>query len=165
MPVSQRQLLVQELESNRKQLDVMEEELESQEYGAAERIVKMQNIIDHQERSISFRQMHLDTALLDLDEKTKEAKGLLDRVKVVRSKALNRRFQARFWMATFFVSMIEHMFPGTTKVFATQVLFPLTVGIVTGTGTVAHILRSGLIMTAMIHFKASNIFQKIPSIV
>lgn len=165
LPKSQRKLLEEELNSSRMTINNLEEELEMTEKSAAEKVASYQNLVEHYERAVEFRQMHLNTAHEDLDEALVKVNALESRIKSIRSKALQRKFQSRFWMVLFVVSMVEHLFPGILGFIFKEIICPLTIGIVNGTGILPQVIRTGLILMAALYFKVYKVVLNIPSLI
>ena len=159
-----RELLIKELETSNARISSLEQELENEELSSAEKVVKLNNIIDHQERAIQFRQMHLDTALDEKDELENKLRDTETRVMNVRNKALTRKFQSRFWLTMFAISLVENFRTGTVMWTATNVIMPITTDLVFSNSKVAVGLRIVLTMFLALYFKAYKQLTKVPSL-
>ena len=160
-----RELLRKELEAQTSKINKLEEELEEHEYTAAEKAVRLENIIENQERAIQFRQMHLDTALDEKDVLEAQNKSLEERVKTIRTKALTRKFQSRFWMFLLMLSLVEHAREGSLLWALHNVVMPVTTDLVFANSYVAIGLRVATTLSAMVYFRADKYLRKIPALV
>ena len=160
-----RDLLRKELEQSNAQITQLEEALEEQELSNAEKIARLTLVVEHQERAIQFRQMHLETALDEAVETEEKVKNQEKRIKDIRSKALTRKFQSRFWMTLFIMSMIEHIAKGTLMWTMTNVIMPITTDLVFSNTNVAVGMRTLLTVSACVYFRADRALRKIPSLV
>ena len=160
-----RDLLRKELEQSNKQIAKLEDELEEQELSSLEKMVKQNNIIEHQERAIQFRQMHLETTLDEMAETEGKIKQYEQRIKEIRSKALIRKFQSRFWMSLFILSMIEHIAEGSLSWTVKNVIMPVTSDLVFSNATVAVLLRAGLVVSGAVYFRMDKMLGRVPALV
>lgn len=158
------QLMRQELEDSRRKIEELSTELEGAG-NLAEKLSASSNIIDHQERGIQMRQMHLDTALSDKEELEASVSALEKRIRTIREQALKRKFQSRFWMMAFLASLVENFFPGTTAFIMKTFLIPATVGLITGDTQIIKIIRAALVIVSLGYFRADKIFRKIPALI
>ena len=159
-----RELLIKELETSNARILSLEQELENEELSSAEKVVKLSNIIDHQERAIQFRQMHLDTALDEKDELENKLRDTETRVMTVRNKALIRKFQSRFWLTMFTISFLENFCRGTVMWTTTNVIMPITTDLVFSNSKVAVGLRIVLALFLALYFKAYKQLAKVPAL-
>ena len=160
-----RDLLLKELEQSNSQINKLEEALEEQELSNADKIARLTLVVEHQERAIQFRQMHLTTLLDEAVETEEKVKNHENRIKDIRSKALTRKFQSRFWMTLFIMSMIEHIAKGTLMWTMTNVIMPITTDLVFSNTNVAVGMRTLLTVSACVYFRADRALRKIPSLV
>lgn len=160
-----RELLRKELEAQTAKINRLEEELEENEYTAAEKAVRLESIIDNQERAIQFRQMHLDTTLDEKDDLEKQNKTYEERIKLIRNKALTRKFQSRFWMFLLMLSLVEHVQAGSLRWVIHNVVMPVTTDLVFSNSHVAIGLRVVSTIGALVYFRADKYLRKIPSLV
>ena len=128
-------------------------------------MVKQNNIIEHQERAIQFRQMHLETTLDEMAETEGKIKQYEQRIKEIRSKALIRKFQSRFWMSLFILSMIEHIAEGSLSWTVKNVIMPVTSDLVFSNATVAVLLRAGLVVSGAVYFRIDKVLGRVPALV
>ncbi len=160
-----RELLRKELEAQTAKINKLEEELEEHEYTAAEKAVRLENIIENQERAIQFRQMHLDTTLDEKDELEKQNKTYEERIKAIRTKALTRKFQSRFWMFLLMLSLVEHVQAGSLMWTTQNIVMPVTTDLVFSNSHIAIGLRVVSTIGALIYFRADKYLRKIPALV
>jgi len=158
-------LMEKELEDASSKISELEKELEDNDYSAAETELRLRNILEHQERGIHLRQMHLTTAMDEKAELEEKNKTLEKRVIDVRSKALNRKFQSRFWMTMFILSMTEHAHSGVLMWIGKNIVMPVTTDVLFSSNTVAVGIRSLVFMAVIGYYRVDRLLLKIPSLV
>ena len=158
-------LINKELEEASSKISELEKELEGNDFSAAETELRLRNILEHQERGIHLRQMHLNTAMDEKAGLEERNKNLEKRIFDVRSKALNRKFQSRFWMMMFILSMIEHAHSGVLMWIGKNIVMPVTTDVLFSSNTVAVGIRSLVFMAVIGYYRVDRLLLKIPSLV
>tara|TARA_B100001094_G_scaffold295890_1_gene317596 strand:- start:888 stop:1502 length:615 start_codon:yes stop_codon:yes gene_type:complete len=158
-------LMKEELEEASKKINELEREIDENDFSSAEIELRLRTIIDHQENGINIRQMHLNTALDEKVELEHRNTALIKRVEDVRSKALNRKFQSRFWMMMFILSMLEHAHTGVIMWIATNIVMPVTTDVLLSNNGVAVAIRSLAFIAAIGYYRVDKMLMKIPSLV
>ena len=160
-----RDLLRKELEQSNQQIAKLEAELEEQDFSTTDTISKLTSLNEYQERAIQFRQMHLDTALDEAAELEEKVKQQEKRIKDVRSKALTRKFQSRFWMMLFITSMLEHLVEGSLMWLLTKVIMPVTSDLVFSNTRVAVVMRTMFVLGGAVYMRVDKMFGRVPALV
>jgi len=158
-------MMQEELESSKNIISDLTREIDSSEMCTAEKLAKQENAIDMMDRAISMRQMHLETLLEEKEELEADKKSMEGRIKNIREKALQRKFQSRFWMVMFGMSVTEHIIPGTLPMIAETFIIPVTIGLVTGDSLTNKVMRSALVAIGAGYFRIDKMLRAVPSLV
>ena len=159
------QMLHEELNLSKQVISELTREIDSSEMCTAEKLAKQENAIDMMDRAISMRQMHLETLLEEKEDLEADKKSMEGRIKNIRNKALQRKFQSRFWMVMFGLSLTEHIVPGTLPMIAETFIIPVTIGLVTGDTMANKVMRSALVVLCAGYFRIDNVLRAVPSLV
>tara|TARA_X000001036_G_scaffold399540_1_gene403302 strand:+ start:6194 stop:6865 length:672 start_codon:yes stop_codon:yes gene_type:complete len=160
-----KELLVRELEESCTRISSLEQELEENEFSAVEKEMKLRNILEQQERGIQLRQMHLDTALDEKQELETKLSETEKRVASVRNKALVRKFQSRFWMTLFIISLVENLYEGAVYWGVSNIVMPITTDLVFSSGKHAIGLRMVLTLACVYYFRLYKQIFRIPVLI
>lgn len=158
-------LMEKELEDASAKIRELENELDENDYSSVEVELRLRNIIDHQDRGIQVRQMHLTTALEENKDLLEKNKTLEKRVRDVRLKALNRKFQSRFWMIMFALSMLEHIHRGVLLWIGKNIIMPVTTDVLLSDNSIAITIRTVAFMAAIGYWRVDRLLLKIPHLV
>jgi len=158
-------MLHEELNLSKQVISELTREIDSSEMCTAEKLAKQENAIDMMDRAISMRQMHLETLLEEKEDLEADKKSMEGRIKNIRNKALQRKFQSRFWMVMFGQSLTEHIVPGTLPMIAETFIIPVTIGLVTGDTMANKVMRSALVVLCAGYFRIDNVLRAVPSLV
>ena len=160
--IEHRKLLRREIEDQAMKISSLETALEDEQLSNVEKMASLESLVEHQENAIRFRQLHLDTALDEKDELAAKCKSLEERIKNIRSKALVRKFQSRFWMTLFILSVVEHVSRGTLLWIGKNVVMPVTTDLVFSNSYPAVIIRVSVVLGASMIYRVDKMLGRVP---